>query len=72
MILGETALSPIDRKHLKFAEKFEREFIAQGEYERRSIEETLNLGWKLLSEIPEEELKRVSPEAVEKYLKRAK
>lgn len=69
-ILGETALTPVDRIFVKFADRFEREFVNQGEYENRSIEETLDIGWKLLSIIPIPELKRVREEYIEKYLKR--
>lgn len=69
-ILGETALTTVDRIFVKFAERFEREFVNQGEYENRSIEETLDIGWKLLSMIPIPELKRVREEYIEKYLKR--
>ncbi|HDL50380.1 MAG TPA: V-type ATP synthase subunit B [Firmicutes bacterium] len=69
-ILGETALTPVDRIFVKFANRFEKEFINQGEYENRTIEETLDIGWKLLSMIPIPELKRVREEYIEKYLKR--
>ncbi|MCD6167944.1 MAG: V-type ATP synthase subunit B [Caldisericia bacterium] len=69
-ILGETALTPVDRIFVKFANRFEREFVNQGEYENRTIEETLDIGWKLLSMIPIPELKRVREEYIEKYLKR--
>ncbi len=66
-IVGEEALSDIDRKYLKIANNFERKFVNQGVDENRSIEETLNIGWDLLSEIPESELKRIKPEFVAKY-----
>ena len=69
-ILGETALTSVDRIFVKFANRFEREFVNQGEYENRTIEETLDIGWKLLSMIPIPELKRVREEYIEKYLKR--
>jgi V/A-type H+-transporting ATPase subunit B len=66
-IVGEEALSDIDRKYLKIANNFERKFVNQGVDENRSIEETLNIGWDLLNEIPESELKRIKPEFIAKY-----
>lgn len=68
VILGESALSEIDRKYLKFAEEFEKRFITQGEDDDRSIEETLDLSWDLMSMLPKSELKRVKDEFIEKYL----
>lgn len=67
-ILGEAALTPTDLLYAKFADEFERRYVAQGIDENRSIEETLNLGWELLSILPTSELKRVSQEIIEKYL----
>lgn len=67
VILGEEALSDLDRIYLKFAERFEKEFIRQGE-EDRSVDETLDLGWKLISMVPVEELRRIKPELIEKYM----
>ncbi len=67
VVVGTEALSPRDRRYLDFADRFEREFIGQGEYERRSIEETLDKGWDLLSILPEEELKHVRLEHIKKY-----
>ncbi len=67
-ILGEAALSPTDLLYAKFAEEFEKRYVAQGADENRSIEETLTLGWELLSILPETELKRIKPEFIEKYL----
>jgi V/A-type H+-transporting ATPase subunit B len=67
VILGEAALSDLDRKYLKFADEFEARFIRQGEKENRSIEETLNLSWKLLKLLPREELKRIKDEIIAKY-----
>ncbi len=72
VILGEAALSEADKIFLKFAEAFEQEFINQGYQEDRSIEETLNLGWKLISMLPKAELKRVSDEEIAKYMPQAK
>ena len=57
----------LDRKYLKVANNFERKFVNQGVDENRSIEQTLNIGWELLSEIPESELKRIKPEFIAKY-----
>lgn len=67
-ILGEAALSPVDRQHLVFANRFEQEFVRQGEYEDRSIEKTLETGWNLLAELPRIELKRIKDEYLDKYL----
>ncbi|MDR3020369.1 MAG: V-type ATP synthase subunit B [Treponema sp.] len=67
-IIGEEELSTSDRRYLKFGEKFEQDFLSQGEYENRSIEQTLNTGWKLLGELPREELLRVKEEYIEKYM----
>jgi V/A-type H+-transporting ATPase subunit B len=67
IIVGTEALSPRDKKYLEFADRFEREFINQREDERRTIEETLDIGWDLLSLLPEEDLKFLSKEEIEKY-----
>lgn len=67
-ILGEAALSPTDLLYAKFADEFEKRYVAQGADENRSIQETLDLGWKLLSILPVSELKRIKPELIEKYL----
>ena len=67
-ILGEAALSPTDLLYAKFADEFEKRYVSQGSDENRSIEETLNLGWELLSILPKSELKRIKPEYIEKYL----
>jgi len=72
VILGEAALTDMDKLYLKFAEKFENEYISQGEYENRSIDRTLDLGWKLLMMFPREELKRVRTEYLDKYLAKFK
>ena len=66
-ILGEAALTPTDLLYAKFADEFERRYVNQGYEENRSIEETLNLGWELLSILPKAELKRIKPELIEKY-----
>lgn len=70
VILGEAALSDIDRLYYKFAEEFEKRYIQQDENEDRTIEQTLNLGWELLSMLPRMELKRIRPEYLDKYLKK--
>ncbi|MDP3996305.1 MAG: V-type ATP synthase subunit B [bacterium] len=68
VVLGEASLSESDRAHIRFAEEFERQFINQGEREDRSIEQSLDLGWKLLKMLPKESLKRVKPDMVLKYM----
>ena len=69
-ILGESALSDTDKKLAKFAEAFETEYVSQGFNTNRTIEETLDLGWKLLKMIPRSELKRIRDEYLEKYMPR--
>jgi len=68
VILGDSALSEADKAFAKFAENFDREYVSQGYETNRSIEETLNLGWKLLKVIPRTELKRIRTEYIDKYL----
>lgn len=68
VILGESALSDTDKMFAKFAEGFEKEYVSQGFTSNRTIEETLALGWKLLSILPRTELKRIRDEYLEKYL----
>lgn len=68
IILGEGALTEEDRAFVRFADEFEDKYVRQGEYEDRSIEETLDLGWELLAMLPVKELKRVRDEYKEKYL----
>jgi V/A-type H+-transporting ATPase subunit B len=63
-VVGSEALTERDQKYLKFADKFEQQFINQGEFEDRSFEQTLDLGWSLLSDFPERELKRCDPETI--------
>ena len=70
VVLGEGALSDIDRLYLKFANLFENRYLTQGEEENRSIEETLNLGWELLSILPREELKRIKDDMYAKYMRK--
>jgi len=71
VILGEAALTEMDRLYLKFANEFEQRYVSQGEYEDRSIEQTLDLGWELLRMFPRSELKRVREEYLEKYWAKA-
>lgn len=68
-ILGESALSDTDKLYAKFAEEFEKQYVNQGFNTDRSIEETLDLGWKLLKILPVGELKRIRQEYIDKYLK---
>lgn len=68
VILGESALSSLDKLYAKFADAFEKEYVSQNEYEERDIEWTLDLGWKLLKILPKNELKRIRDVYVEKYL----
>lgn len=66
-ILGEAALTDIDKLYAKFSEEFEKRYVSQGYDADRSIEETLDLGWELLSILPKAELKRIRTEFIEKY-----
>ncbi|MBQ6727495.1 MAG: V-type ATP synthase subunit B, partial [Clostridia bacterium] len=67
-ILGDAALSDVDKLYAKFSDAFEKEYVSQGFTTNRSIEETLNLGWKLLAILPKAELKRIKEKYIEKYL----
>ncbi len=67
-ILGESALSDIDLIYAKFADEFEKEYVSQGFRTDRTIEETLEIGWKLLAMLPKSELKRIRDEYIEKYM----
>ncbi len=66
-IIGEEELSELDRLYLKFGNQLESRFFTQGEYEDRSIEETLNLGWEILSILPVSELYRIKEDLIKKY-----
>lgn len=68
VILGEAALTEIDKKYVKLSDDFEELFVKQGEDENRTIEESLDIGWKLLTILPKEELKRIKDEFIDKYL----
>ncbi len=67
VILGEAALTDMDKLYAKFADEFEKHYVSQGNETNRSIEETLDLGWKLLSILPRSELKRISDDFLDKY-----
>ncbi|MGQ9622827.1 MAG: V-type ATP synthase subunit B [Candidatus Caldatribacteriaceae bacterium] len=69
-ILGEASLTELDRLYMRFADRFEERFVQQGEYENRSIEETLEIGWDLLRMLPREELKRIRNEYLERFYSR--
>ncbi len=68
-IIGEEELSDLDKQYLRFGERFENEFIAQGEFEDRTIEQTLEIGWNVLNELPRSEWFRIRGEFIEKYAK---
>lgn len=67
VILGESALSDMDKLYAKFADEFESRYISQGYYSDRGIEETLEIGWSLLSILPKSELKRIRSEYLDRY-----
>ena len=70
VILGEAALTDVDRLFVQFSDAFEDRFVRQGDYESRSIEDTLALGWELLAILPRVELKRVKEEQIKKYMEK--
>ena len=70
-VIGEDELSPLDKKYLEFGIDFEQHYIGQGVNENRTMEETLDLGWKLLGKLPREELDRVDTKILDKYYKPA-
>jgi V/A-type H+-transporting ATPase subunit B len=67
-ILGQAALSDEDKKYMTFADEFEKRYISQGYYENRTVEQTLNLGWELLSMFEDNQLKRIRIEFLRKYM----
>ena len=67
VVLGEAALTPVDRLYAKFADAFEERYINQGFYENRTIEQTLDIGWELLKILPRAEMKRIKPAILDKY-----
>ena len=71
-ILGDAALTPVDRKYAEFAEAFEERYVNQGFNENRSIEETLQIGWELLTILPRTEMKRISDKYLEQYYDKIK
>ncbi|MPM53636.1 V-type sodium ATPase subunit B [bioreactor metagenome] len=71
-ILGDAALSKVDKLYAKFADQFEKEYVSQGYETNRTIEDTLDLGWRLLGILPKTELKRIREEYIEKYYVPAK
>ena len=71
-IIGAEALSDRDKIYLSVADRFETEFLSQGENERRKVEETLDIGWKLFADLPEEDLKLIREEFIKKYLPKYK
>ncbi len=71
-VIGEEELSPTDKKYIEFGKHFEAQFVNQGANENRTIEQSLDLGWKLLSTLPREELDRVDSAILDKYYEKAK
>lgn len=71
VVLGESALSETDKLYVAFTNRFEEEYINQGFYTNRSIEESLDLGWELLSILPRTELKRIKDDMLDRYLPKA-
>ena len=67
VILGESALTDIDKLYAKFSDEFESRYVSQGYETNRSIEETLDLGWELLRILPRSELRRISDKFLDKY-----
>jgi V/A-type H+-transporting ATPase subunit B len=66
-VIGEEELTQLDHNYLKFGDAFEKDFLSQDFEEERSIEQTLDLGWKVLSVLPREELHRITEEEIRKY-----
>jgi V/A-type H+-transporting ATPase subunit B len=66
-VIGEEELTPLDHKYMEFGEAFERNYVSQGQEEDRTIEETLDLGWEVLRNLPADELHRVTDEELETY-----
>jgi len=71
IILGDAALTETDKLYLRFAKDFEEQYISQGEFENRTVEQTLDLGWRLLAVFPRGELKRVRDAYLDKYYRPA-
>ncbi len=66
-VIGEEELTPLDHTYLKFGDAFEKEFLSQAFDEDRSIEQTLDLGWDVLSVLPRDELHRITEDEIRKY-----
>ncbi len=66
-VIGEEELTPLDKVYMEFGERFERQFLSQDEYEDRAIEDTLDIGWNVLSTLPREELHRMTEEEIGKF-----
>ncbi|MEE3404561.1 MAG: V-type ATP synthase subunit B, partial [Acutalibacteraceae bacterium] len=66
-VIGEEELSPVDKKYMAFGKLFEQYFVSQGYHENRTIEQSLDLGWKLLSTLPRTELDRVDDAVLDQY-----
>jgi V/A-type H+-transporting ATPase subunit B len=66
-VIGEEELTPLDQTYLKFGDAFEQDFLSQDFDEDRSIEQTLDIGWKVVSVLPREELHRITEEEIRKY-----
>lgn len=71
VILGDAALSEVDKLYAKFSDEFESKYVSQGYYNNRSIEETLDIGWELLRILPRSELRRIRDEYLDKYYEKA-
>ena len=69
-VIGEEELSVADQQYVKFGRAFEQEFVNQGPSENRTIEATLEVGWRLLSMLPQEELTRVTTAELEQYYRK--
>lgn len=67
VILGDAALSDVDKLYAKFSDEFESRYVSQGYYTNRSVEETLDIGWELLRILPRSELRRIRDEYLDKY-----
>ena len=70
-VIGEEELSPLDKKYIEFGETFEQQFLAQGEFEDRTIQQTLDIGWQVLAILPRSEMHRIADELADKYLSTA-
>lgn len=66
-VIGEDELSPLDKKYLIFGNAFEKQFVGQGEFENRTIQQTLDIGWRLLGLLPKEELDRIDTKVLNQY-----